>query len=70
LRTVNQIVENAYPIITKGKMRWWIFHAEKNGLSKAIVRIGGRVYIDRDVFNEWLESKRYELLQHDNSPAS
>ena len=51
-------------------MRWWIFHAEKNGLSKAIVRIGGRVYIDRDVFNEWLESKRYELLQHDNSPAS
>ncbi len=60
LRTVKQIVENAYPIITEGKMRWWIFHADKNGLSKAIVRVGGRVYIDKDAFNAWLEGQRMD----------
>jgi hypothetical protein len=62
LRTVKQIVENAFPIIKNGKMRWWIFHADKNGLSKAIVRIGGFVYIARDAFNEWQESKRDEPI--------
>ncbi len=62
LRTVKQIAQKAYPIITEGKLRWWIFHAEKNGLGKAIVRIGGRVYIDRDAFNEWLEHKRDEPI--------
>tara|TARA_Y100000296_G_scaffold13808_1_gene16111 strand:- start:2249 stop:2491 length:243 start_codon:yes stop_codon:yes gene_type:complete len=62
LRTVKQIVENAYPIITEGKMRWWIFHADTNGLAKAIVRIGGRVYLDRDVFNQWLEDQRDEPI--------
>ena len=65
LRTVKQIVENAYPVITDGKMRFWIFHAEENGLSKAIVRIGGRVYIDRNVFNAWIESHRDEPIDEE-----
>ena len=60
LRTVKQIVENAHPVITDGKMRFWIFHAETNGLAKAIIRIGGRVYLDRNVFNSWLEDHRDE----------
>ena len=43
-------------------MRWWIFHADTNGLAKAIVRISGRVYLDRDVFNQWLEDQRDEPI--------
>ena len=58
LRTVKQLAENAAPIITEGKLRWWIFHAERNGFAAAIVRIGGRVYIDRNIFNQWLERQR------------
>ena len=62
LRTVKQIVEKAFPIITEGKMRWWIFHADQNGLSCAIVRIDGCVYIDRDAFNRWLDAQRDKPL--------
>tara|TARA_R110000868_G_scaffold138329_1_gene352311 strand:- start:33045 stop:33293 length:249 start_codon:yes stop_codon:yes gene_type:complete len=62
LRTVKQIVENAQPIITEGKMRWWIFHSETNGFAQVIVRLGGRLYIDRDAFNNWLETHRDEPI--------
>ena len=44
--------------LTEGKLRWMIFHAEKNGLNSALIKIGGRVYIDRHQFNVWLESQR------------
>ena len=57
LRTVKQIVENAHPVITDGKMRAWIFNAETNGFAQVIVRVGGRIYIDRDAFNLWLDSQ-------------
>ncbi len=43
-------------------MRWWIFHAEKNGFAQVIVRVGGRLYIDRDAFNNWLEMHRDEPI--------
>jgi hypothetical protein len=39
-------------------LRWWIFHAETNGLKPALLKIGGRVYIDRAEFNKWLEGQR------------
>jgi len=57
LRTVKQLAAEA-PFVTEGKLRWWIFHAETNGMSQALVKIGGRVYIDRPAFNKWLESQR------------
>lgn len=66
LRTVKQIVENAYPVITDGKMRHWIFHAETNGFAKVIVRVGGRIYIDRDAFNDWLNNQRDEPYSADD----
>ena len=63
LRTVAQIARLAAPIITEGKLRWWIFHASQNGLAKAIVRIGGRVYLDVEQFNNWLDTQRAESLE-------
>ena len=57
LVTVRQVAAEA-PFITEAKLRWWIFHAETNGLKAALIKIGGRVYIDRAEFNKWLESQR------------
>lgn len=66
LRTVRQIAECAAPIITEGKLRWWIFHADDNGFRSVIVRIGGRIYIDVDAFNRWLFKQRddYSLAEN------
>jgi hypothetical protein len=33
-------------------------HAEKNGLKPALLKVGGRVYIDRAEFNKWLDGQR------------
>jgi hypothetical protein len=57
LRTVKQISQEA-TFLTENKLRWWIFHAESNGIGSALVKIGGRVYIDRNEFNRWLEGQR------------
>ena len=57
LRTVKQIVD-ACPALTEQKIRWWIHNAEKLGLSTALVRVGGSLFIDRDAFNNWLNQNR------------
>ncbi|MET4103984.1 hypothetical protein ABIE58_003432 [Roseovarius sp. MBR-78] len=57
LRTVKQLAAEA-PFVTESKLRWWIFHAETNGMAPALIKIGGRVYIDRSEFNKWLEGQR------------
>lgn len=56
LRTIKQLAAEAAPIFTEGKLRWWVYNADKNGLKVAIVRVGGRIYLDREAFNLWLES--------------
>lgn len=57
LRTIKQLVAEA-PFVTEGKLRWWIFHAEKNGLKSALIKIDGRLYVDLVEFNKWLEGQR------------
>jgi hypothetical protein len=57
LRTVSQMASEAV-FLTEGKLRWWIFHAETNGMNSALIKVSGRVYIDRNQFNLWLESHR------------
>lgn len=57
LRTVKQIAADAQ-FVTAAKLRWWIFHADRNGLKPALIKIGGRVYIDRTEFNKWLDRQR------------
>lgn len=65
LRTVRQIVElskgangGEEAAFTEGGLRWMIFHSERNGLDEALVRVGRRVLVDEDAFNEWLERGR------------
>ena len=57
LRTIRQLAD-ATSAISEATIRWWIFHAETNGLDKCIVRVGRRVYIDIEDFDVWLEGQR------------
>ena len=44
---------------SEGQLRWWIFMAASNGLdaTDAVIRVGRRVYIDIDRFNDWIEQQ-------------
>ena len=57
LRTVRQVAKRC-PGFTEPAVRKLIFDAERNGLAAAIVRIGRRVFIDLEKFDEWLEKHR------------
>jgi hypothetical protein len=46
------------PEFSEPSLRWIIFNAKTNGLESALVRVGSRVYIDTERFNEWLEERR------------
>lgn len=56
LATVRQFCER-HPFMTEGGVRHLIFHAESNGFSRCIRRIGRRVYIDETAFFIWMESQ-------------
>lgn len=62
LRTVKQLA-NETPILTEAKLRWYIFHAETNGMASSIVKISSRVYIDSVAFASWVESHRLAPLK-------
>ncbi len=57
--TVSQLAE-LNPAFSEATIRWWIFNAETNGFSRCLVRIGGRVFIDRAAFEQWLEEHRQD----------
>lgn len=58
LYTVKQIAFIYRRWLTVAKLRWYIFRSHQNGLAKALVKIGGRVYIDLIEFREWLKKQR------------
>ena len=57
LRTVKQVARER-PVFTVASLRWLIFNAETNGLDSALVRIGRRVLIDLERFDQWIEGHR------------
>ncbi len=57
LRTVAQLAEELQAF-DEPALRRLIFHAETNGLSNAIVRVGREGLIDIDDFNQWLDDRR------------
>jgi len=61
LRTVKQLAQEA-PFTTESTIRWWIYQAASNGFAAALIKIGGRIYIDKTAFNKWLEDQRMASL--------
>lgn len=45
---------HAWPPI--GGLRHLIFNAHKNGFSKVVRRVGGRVLLDEEAFFDWVDS--------------
>lgn len=61
LETVTQFAD-AGPF-TEAQLRWFIFNEASNGLAAhgAIVRIGRRVYIDREAFDRWIDAQQTKV---------
>lgn len=57
LRTVRQIAESS-PAFTEASLRWLIYRSDVNGMDQVLVRVGRRVLLDTEKFDEWLEGKR------------
>jgi hypothetical protein len=57
LQTITSLA--AHGPFSEGQLRWWIFMAANNGLdaANAVVRVGRRVYIDLDRFEDWIEQQ-------------
>lgn len=55
--TLNQIADDPTFCFTVPMLRYYILHAHKNGLARAVRRIGRKVLIRRDLFIEWIENQ-------------
>lgn len=51
---LKQVIEK-YPF-TEGQLRNFLINREKNGLFKAVRKIGKRLYIRDDLFEIWIDS--------------
>lgn len=46
-----------YPAFTESSFRWLLFNANQNGFKKCVRRIGRRVLIDVEIFEDWVNEK-------------
>lgn len=55
--TTQQIAEsNCYPF-TLGQIRHYLLMRHRNGLHKVVRKIGKRLYLRRDLFEDWIEAQ-------------
>jgi len=45
---------------TESSIRWWLFNSKDNGFSKCVVRVGRKILIDVERFEEWLDNQAAE----------
>ena len=55
--TVKQLVEKT-PYLTENAIRWMLFNRKTNGLSAAVFKLGKKILIDDEKFQEWVSSHR------------
>lgn len=55
--TPHQIVASDQYPFTIGQIRHYLMMRHKNGLEKAVRKIGKRLYFRRDLFEQWIESQ-------------
>ena len=55
--SVQQATEmEEYPF-SVGQIRHYLMMRHKNGLQKAVRKVGKRLYLRRDLFEQWIESQ-------------
>ena len=55
--TIKQLAKDPQFCFSAPALRYYVLNAHKNGLSKALRRVGRKVLIRRDLFIEWLEKQ-------------
>ena len=55
--TVKQLADDKSLCFTQNMLRYYLLHSHKNGLRKAIRKVGRKVLIRRDLFIAWIESQ-------------
>jgi len=53
-----QIAESKCYPFTLGQVRHYLLMRHRNGLDKAVLKIGKRLYLRRDLFDQWIESNQ------------
>ena len=52
--TVREITE-LYPSFSQSSIRWLIFNEKTNGFSQCIKRVGRKILIDLNKFEQWID---------------
>jgi hypothetical protein len=55
--TVKQIASDPTFCFTVPMLRYYILYAHRNGLAKALRKVGRKVLIRRDLFIDWIEKQ-------------
>ena len=58
--SVTQIVKSATYPFSMGQIRHYLTMRHQNGLDKAVRKIGKRIYVHKDFFEQWIESQSTE----------
>lgn len=56
--SIKQIANQGRYPFTLGQMRHYLMMRHRNGLEKAVYKIGKRIYLRQDLFEQWIESKQ------------
>ncbi|UFS71386.1 hypothetical protein LPW11_04125 [Geomonas sp. RF6] len=55
--TIKQLAHTR-PYLTEASIRWFLFNRARNGLSCAVIKLGRRLLVDEEKFDEWVNSHR------------
>lgn len=54
-KSLKEIADSHEYPFTMGQLRFFMMEKSKNGFSKCIRKIGRRIYIRLDLFDDWIE---------------
>lgn len=55
--SAQQIEDSSCYPFSMGQIRHFLLNRHKNGLKKAVRRIGKRLYLRQDLFDQWIEEQ-------------
>lgn len=55
--SIKQIADSQRYPFTLGQLRHYLHMRHRNGLERAVRRVGKRLYLRRDLFDQWIESQ-------------
>jgi len=47
-----------HPAFPEASLRWLRFNGSTNGFDMCVIKVGRRILIDQNKFDEWLENQR------------